>query len=173
MEHFSKTNVQIEQASKIIFYAILKVLIPFLILSKYFLCLADYFFTDAGNDALVLPLPMWWISKPTDFINVNTEFSLNIRSYFWKVSIRFEESDWIFSCRIATIYIVWIYIFYSCVYVVTWNWNIFVCTVSEQRCSTHGTQNPCWNQTKWVWINKSETFTIRTHPWACGCKKVK
>lgn len=63
---------------------------------------------------------------------------------FWslsKVSIWYEQLDWIFDCRPFGIRRIRLRIFYRCKFVVAWHWRAFVLGFSGQRYSTLCTQN--------------------------------
>lgn len=58
-----------------------------------------------------------------------------------KVSIRSEQTDWIFNCHYFRICHSWGCIFFDFLYVGAWYWRILVCYFSDQRDSTHSTRN--------------------------------
>lgn len=58
---FDETIQFIEKCGKFITFAILKLFLNGVILLQCIGCFVTYIFTDEGNDAFVLPVPMWWV----------------------------------------------------------------------------------------------------------------
>lgn len=56
---FEDTNRLIEKCGKFVTFAILKLFLNGVILLQCLGCFGNYIFTDMGNDAFVLPVPMW------------------------------------------------------------------------------------------------------------------
>lgn len=56
-----KMNEFVETYSKIGMSVLKYVVVPSVIFPKVFISFFIYFTTDVGNDALDLPLPMWWV----------------------------------------------------------------------------------------------------------------
>lgn len=56
---YEKSNQQVEKWSKIIHFAMAKMMVLCSVLPKFIVSLIDYFATDARDQAFVLPMPMW------------------------------------------------------------------------------------------------------------------
>lgn len=56
---FKETNRFAEKCGNILMFSIMKVLLNIVILLQCVGCFVTYIFTDKGNDAFVLPVPMW------------------------------------------------------------------------------------------------------------------
>lgn len=60
---YGEANERIENYSEIIHFTVLKVTPICVIIPKALTSLLNYFTTDLGSDALVLPLPMWFVRQ--------------------------------------------------------------------------------------------------------------
>lgn len=58
---YVEANERIEKCSEIIHVFAFKLTPICIIMPKVFVCMSNYFTTDLGNEALVLPLPMWFV----------------------------------------------------------------------------------------------------------------
>lgn len=56
---FEETNRFIKKCGKIISFVAMKLVLNVVILLQCIGCFIKYIFTDMGNDAFVLPIPMW------------------------------------------------------------------------------------------------------------------
>lgn len=60
---YIKTDKLNEQLSKIIYFAIVKVSSPYLVMPKFIHSFHVYFTTDLRNNAFTLPIPTWWADQ--------------------------------------------------------------------------------------------------------------
>lgn len=56
---FLKTRRQVERLSDVVFKAVIKIAVQFLMLPKCLVSYGVYFMTDSGSDSFELPVPMW------------------------------------------------------------------------------------------------------------------
>lgn len=56
---YKNTRKNSEKVSKIVYFLIVHLAIPFVVLPRAILCYAIYYITDAGSDAFELPIPTW------------------------------------------------------------------------------------------------------------------
>lgn len=59
MKAYGKANQCVESLSEIAYYTMVRVSLPGFVLPKAMFSFYQYFFTDVGNDAFELSLPMW------------------------------------------------------------------------------------------------------------------
>lgn len=56
---FGRTAQKIEKATEIVEFVFLKIIVPCLTLPRLISSFLVYLITDLGNDAFVLPIPIW------------------------------------------------------------------------------------------------------------------
>lgn len=58
---FFRTNQQIEQLCKMVSTVAVEIILQLVMLPKFVISFATYFFTDSGRDSFELPYPLWWV----------------------------------------------------------------------------------------------------------------
>lgn len=61
MALYTKTNEKVEKVTELIYLVVVKVTPVCVVFPKFLASLNLYLTTDLGNDALELPLPMWFV----------------------------------------------------------------------------------------------------------------
>lgn len=68
MAIYVEINERVEKICEIIYFIVAKMTPACVVFPKFFGCLLVYFTTDLGSEALVLPLPMWFVCQLMDLL---------------------------------------------------------------------------------------------------------
>lgn len=78
---YAEVHQRIEKCSETLYFLVVKVMPACVLLPKCLTCLYNYFTTDLGSEALVLPFPMWFVWRPFSLSNDNTYWSIKIEFF--------------------------------------------------------------------------------------------
>lgn len=141
---FQKKDQQIEKWTKIIFFVVMRIGVQCTMLPTCIGSFILYLTTDLGQNAFVLPIPMWWVVKSKSIIHKfhNVAIELPAMSLFFclfQVSFWHNTSIWLFDWLFDSVHSCYVCIFYRGLFSINRNWFASVAHFSDQRHETHFT----------------------------------